>query len=251
MYVDRSYKVTGVGAVASRTVNSGTVEAGDELLLGPMADSSFREVEARSIEMHYHRVDKATAGRIVGIALKGVDESEIERGMALVPRDSDSEPVREFEAEVMVLNHPTRTRIQEGYEPVVHVETVSEAAVFARPPGWAASSRGHRPNDDPVQVPAVPDRGGPAVRLPGVEQRRRDRSGRGVTRELGPTKSRPRPAECTELSRADTPGTDESTGPMRRITTNQQYMQRVNCRDQKGYTVCLIKTNSGGVSSSE
>ncbi|WP_233138647.1 GTPBP1 family GTP-binding protein [Halorubrum salipaludis] len=129
MYVDRSYKVTGVGAVASGTVNSGTVEAGDELLLGPMADGSFREVEVRSIEMHYHRVDKATAGRIVGIALKGVDEAEIERGMALVPRGSDPRPVREFEAEVMVLNHPTR--IQEGYEPVVHVETVSEAAVFA------------------------------------------------------------------------------------------------------------------------
>ncbi|WP_435075111.1 GTPBP1 family GTP-binding protein [Halorubrum sp. HHNYT27] len=129
MYVDRSYKVTGVGAVASGTVNSGTVEAGDELLLGPMADGSFREVEVRSIEMHYHRVDKATAGRIVGIALKGVDEAEIERGMALVPRESDPDPVREFEAEVMVLNHPTR--IQEGYEPVVHVETVSEAAVFA------------------------------------------------------------------------------------------------------------------------
>jgi elongation factor 1-alpha len=129
MYVDRSYKVTGVGAVASGTVNSGTVEAGDELLLGPMADGSFREVEVRSIEMHYHRVDKATAGRIVGIALKGVDEDEIERGMALVPRGSDPDPVREFDAEVMVLNHPTR--IQEGYEPVVHVETVSEAAVFA------------------------------------------------------------------------------------------------------------------------
>ena len=129
MYVDRSYKVTGVGAVASGTVNSGTVEAGDDLLLGPMADGSFREVEVRSIEMHYHRVDKATAGRIVGIALKGVDEEEIERGMALVPRGSDPDPVREFEAEVMVLNHPTR--IQEGYEPVVHVETVSEAVVFA------------------------------------------------------------------------------------------------------------------------
>ncbi|EMA65704.1 protein synthesis factor GTP-binding [Halorubrum aidingense JCM 13560] len=129
MYIDRSYKVTGVGAVASGTVDSGTVEAGDELLLGPMADGSFRPVEVRSIEMHYHRVDKATAGRIVGIALKGVDEAEIKRGMALVPRGSEPEPVREFEAEVMVLNHPTR--IGEGYEPVVHVETVSEAAVFA------------------------------------------------------------------------------------------------------------------------
>ena len=128
MYVDRSYKVTGVGAVASGTVNSGAVEAGDELLLGPMADGSFREVEVRSIEMHYHRVDKATAGRIVGIALKGVDASEIQRGMALVPRGSDPAPVREFDAEVMVLNHPTR--IQAGYEPVVHLETLSEAAVF-------------------------------------------------------------------------------------------------------------------------
>ena len=129
MYIDRSYKVTGVGAVASGTVNSGVVEAGDELLLGPMADGSFREVEVRSIEMHYHRVDRATAGRIVGIALKGVDEEDIERGMALVPRNADPRPVRSFEAEVMVLNHPTR--IQPGYEPVVHLETLSEAAVFS------------------------------------------------------------------------------------------------------------------------
>ncbi|GAB7089805.1 GTP-binding protein [Halorubrum luteum] len=129
MYVDRSYKVTGVGAVASGTVNSGTVERGDELLLGPMPDGSFSEVEVRSIEMHYHRVDKATAGRIVGIALKGVDEAAIERGMALVPRDAEVNPVREFEAEAMVLNHPTR--IRDGYEPVVHLETLSEAAVFS------------------------------------------------------------------------------------------------------------------------
>ncbi|MFB6194873.1 MAG: GTP-binding protein, partial [Haloplanus sp.] len=62
MYIDRSYSVTGVGAVASGTVNSGTVEAGDDLLIGPMADGSFREVEVRSIEMHYHRVDRAEAG---------------------------------------------------------------------------------------------------------------------------------------------------------------------------------------------
>jgi len=129
MYVDRSYDVKGVGVVASGTIRSGEVEAGDELLLGPMPDGTFREVEARSIEMHYHRVDRAKAGRIVGIALKGVREADVERGMALLPRDADPEPVREFEAEVMVLNHPTR--IRDGYEPVVHLETASEAAVFS------------------------------------------------------------------------------------------------------------------------
>ncbi|WP_435333494.1 GTPBP1 family GTP-binding protein [Haloarchaeobius sp. TZWWS8] len=128
MYIDRTYAVTGVGAVASGTIMSGEVEAGDELLLGPMPDGSWREVEARSIEMHYHRVDHAKAGRIVGIALKGAAEAEIKRGMALVPRDSEPASVREFEAEVMVLNHPTN--IGDGYEPVVHLETISEAAVF-------------------------------------------------------------------------------------------------------------------------
>ena len=128
MYIDRSYQVTGVGAVASGTVQSGTVEAGDELLLGPFPDGSFRDVEVRSIEMHYHRVDRARAGRIVGIALKGVDEADVDRGMVLLPRDAEPTPVREFEADVMVLNHPTR--IGTGYEPVVHLETVSEAATF-------------------------------------------------------------------------------------------------------------------------
>ncbi|WP_336036578.1 GTPBP1 family GTP-binding protein [Halobacterium yunchengense] len=128
MYVDRTYKVTGVGAVASGTVKSGTVEAGDELRLGPFPDGEFRTVEVRSIEMHYHRVDRAEAGRIVGIALKGVREADVERGMVLLPADADPEPVREFEAEVMVLNHPTR--IDAGYEPVVHLETVAEAARF-------------------------------------------------------------------------------------------------------------------------
>ncbi|SFR93771.1 translation elongation factor 1A GTP binding domain family [Halomicrobium zhouii] len=128
MYVDRSYNVQGVGAVASGTIKSGTVEAGDELLLGPMQDGSFREVTVRSIEMHYHRVDEARSGRIVGIALKGVQEADVERGMVLLPRDADPQPVREFEAEVMVLNHPTR--IGDGYEPVVHLETISEAAQF-------------------------------------------------------------------------------------------------------------------------
>ena len=128
MYIDRTYSVTGVGAVASGTIDSGSVEPGDELLLGPMPDGSFREVEVRSIEMHHHRVDRATAGRIVGIALKGVEEAEIERGMALLPADADPTAARSFEAEVMVLNHPTR--IRDGYEPVVHLETASEAVIF-------------------------------------------------------------------------------------------------------------------------
>ncbi|MFB6133475.1 MAG: GTP-binding protein, partial [Halanaeroarchaeum sp.] len=128
LYVDRSYNVTGVGPVASGTIKSGTVDVGDHLLLGPLHDGSYREVSVRSIEMHYHRVDHAEAGRIVGIALKNVDAEELERGMVLHSAEADPDAVREFEAEVVVLNHPTR--IHAGYEPVVHLETISEAARF-------------------------------------------------------------------------------------------------------------------------
>src|SRR5699024_2290037 len=91
-------------------------------------DGVFRPVEARSIEMHYHRVDSAKAGRIVGIALKGVREADLDRGMALLPRNSDPTPVRKFAADVMVLKHPTMN--DDGYEPVVHLEALSEAASF-------------------------------------------------------------------------------------------------------------------------
>ena len=126
MYIDTTYTVEGVGTVVSGTVQSGTLSVGDELLLGPFDDGSFRETTVRSIEIHYHSVEEATAGQLASLAISDIPADAVERGMALVPKESDPTPVREFEAEVMVLNHPTR--IADGYEPVVHLETIGEAA---------------------------------------------------------------------------------------------------------------------------
>ncbi len=125
MYIDRTYQVTGVGTVASGTVRNGEIKSGDTIYLGPMEDGTFKEVEARSIEMHYRRVRKAKAGDIVGIAISG-EGKKIERGMVLSSEPKN--PVKKFKAEILVLNHPTK--IQNGYEPVLHLETVSEAAVI-------------------------------------------------------------------------------------------------------------------------
>lgn len=124
MYVDKTYVVEGVGTVVSGTVMSGEVEVGDELMLGPTADGSFITTKARSIEIHYHSVNKATAGQLVSIAVRNVGAEEVDRGMVLTSSDQNPEPVREFEAEVMILNHPTK--VTNGYEPVIHLETVSE-----------------------------------------------------------------------------------------------------------------------------
>lgn len=124
MYVDKTYVVEGVGTVVSGTIMSGEVNVGDDLVLGPASDGSFYQTKARSIEIHYHTVDSASAGQLVSIAIRNVDADDVERGMLLTQDDEDPTPVREFEAEVMILNHPTK--VTSGYEPVIHLETVSD-----------------------------------------------------------------------------------------------------------------------------
>lgn len=128
MYIDKIYNIEGIGPVVSGTVQSGSIEKGDKLMVGPFDNGEFRETTARSIEIHYYDVDKANPGQIASIAISNVDIDELERGMVLTPADSQPESTREFEAEVMVLNHPTK--ITTGYEPVVHLETISETGVI-------------------------------------------------------------------------------------------------------------------------
>ncbi len=116
MYVDRTYNVQGVGAVASAPSNPARSRLATNCY-GTDARREFQEVEVRSIEMHYHRVDRAKAGRIVGIALKGVREAEIERGMVLLPSDADPSPVQEFEARLC-----SEIERWDRYETVVHLK---------------------------------------------------------------------------------------------------------------------------------
>lgn len=126
LYIDRVYQITGVGSVASGTIKSGTVAVGDKLYLGPAKDGGLRRVKVQSIEIHYCDVAKASAGDIVGLAIKGARPQEIERGMVLSTNKPAS--VRDFISEVHILHHATR--IARGYEPVIHIETISESVTF-------------------------------------------------------------------------------------------------------------------------
>ncbi|MBU5537322.1 MAG: GTP-binding protein [Candidatus Aenigmatarchaeota archaeon] len=126
MFIDKVYNVSGVGTVVSGTIKQGRLKAGNELLLGPDATGKMRKVKASSIEMHYHRLVEADTGFVVGVALRGVNYDEVKRGMILCSPELDPKPVKSFEADVLVLTHPTR--ITNGYEPVVHLFTIGESA---------------------------------------------------------------------------------------------------------------------------
>lgn len=126
MFIDKTYNVSGVGTVVSGTIKQGRLQAGSELLLGPDLSGKMRKVKAPSIEMHYHRIAKADTGFVVGVALRGVNYDDVKRGMILCSEEINPKPVKRFEADILVLTHPTR--ITNGYEPVLHLFTVGESA---------------------------------------------------------------------------------------------------------------------------
>jgi elongation factor 1-alpha len=128
MFIDRVYNIKGVGTVVSGTVKQGKLKPGSELLIGPDASGQFKKVKATSIEMHYQPLQEANAGLVVGIAIKGIKHEDVKRGMILSDASVKPKAVKSFEAEILVLNHPTR--IASGYEPVLHDQTVAESVKF-------------------------------------------------------------------------------------------------------------------------
>ncbi len=124
MYIDKIYSVMGVGTVVSGTIRQGIVKKGDKLLLGPTGAGDFIETNSKSMEMHHYSKDIAEAGDVVGISITGIDVAEVKRGMILCSASYPTKIVREFEAEVAILVHPTT--IKSGYECITHIETIAE-----------------------------------------------------------------------------------------------------------------------------
>lgn len=79
--LDHAFPVRGVGAVALGVVRGGPLVAHARLQLCPTP----REVEVRSIQVHDVDVPAAEFGERVGVALKGVEADELERGQVLAP----------------------------------------------------------------------------------------------------------------------------------------------------------------------
>jgi selenocysteine-specific elongation factor len=80
LFVDRVFTLHGIGTVATGTLWSGGITAGDEL----RAEPAGLDVRVRSVQVHDRDVDTAGAGQRVAVSLPGIDRSELRRGDALV-----------------------------------------------------------------------------------------------------------------------------------------------------------------------
>ena len=80
LYVDRVFTLRGVGTVATGTLWSGSIAAGDELRVEP----SGRTVRVRSAHVHDAAVEHADAGQRVAVNLPQLERRDLARGDVLV-----------------------------------------------------------------------------------------------------------------------------------------------------------------------
>ena len=118
------YSIKGVGTVPVGRVEQGVLKPGDIVAIYP----GGLKAEVKSIEMHHQALPQAIPGDNIGFALKGVEKSQLARGMVVTKPDTPIPVAKEFLARIYVIYHPTAIAV--GYTPVLHIHTAQTAVKF-------------------------------------------------------------------------------------------------------------------------
>ncbi|HLC59427.1 MAG TPA: translation elongation factor EF-1 subunit alpha [archaeon] len=119
--VQDAYTITGVGTVPVGRVETGILKVNDQLVFEP----SGAKGEVKSIEMHHQQMPEAKPGDNVGFNVRGIGKNDVKRGDVAGHPTNPPTVVKEFTAQIIVLQHPTV--ITAGYTPVFHAHTASVA----------------------------------------------------------------------------------------------------------------------------
>ncbi|MDM9380901.1 elongation factor Tu [Chlorogloeopsis sp. ULAP01] len=123
MAVEDVFSITGRGTVATGRIERGKVKIGDNVEL--VGIKPTRSTTVTGIEMFKKSLDEGMAGDNAGILLRGIQKTDIERGMVLAKPGSIT-PHTQFEGEVYVLTEKEggrKTPFFAGYRPQFYVRT--------------------------------------------------------------------------------------------------------------------------------
>jgi elongation factor 1-alpha len=120
------YSISGVGTVPVGRVESGILKTGDKIVFEPAGVSG----EVKSIEMHHEPIQEAFPGDNIGFNVRGVAKKDLKRGDVAGHPTNPPTVVKDFTAQIVVLQHPTAITV--GYTPVVHAHTAQVACKFVQ-----------------------------------------------------------------------------------------------------------------------
>jgi len=101
MPVEDVFTITGRGTVATGRIETGVINSGEGVDILGMGDLKLTST-VTGVEMFRKILDRGEAGDNVGLLLRGIEKSQIKRGMVICKPGSTT-PHHEFKAEIYVL----------------------------------------------------------------------------------------------------------------------------------------------------
>ncbi len=136
MPVEDVFTITGRGTVATGRVERGQVKTGEEVEMVGIREET-RKVVVTGVEMFRKILDYAEAGDNIGLLLRGVQRTDIQRGMVLC-KPGSIKPLTKFRGQVYVLKQSEggrHTPFFDNYRPQFYFRTTDVTGVIKLPEG--------------------------------------------------------------------------------------------------------------------
>jgi len=136
MPVEDVFTITGRGTVATGRVERGMLKMGDKVEIVGLSDEK-KETTVTGIEMFRKLLDFAEGGDNVGVLLRGIQRTEIERGQVLA-KPGSIHPHTHFTSQVYVLTKEEggrHTPFFDGYRPQFYFRTTDVTGSIKLPAG--------------------------------------------------------------------------------------------------------------------
>ena len=133
--VEDVFSITGRGTVATGRIERGQVKVGEEVEIVGIHET--RKTTVTGVEMYQKTLDTGIAGDNVGVLLRGVDKTMIERGQ-VIAKPGSIKPHTKFKAEVYVLSKEEggrHTPFFPGYRPQFYIRTTDVTGSITLPTG--------------------------------------------------------------------------------------------------------------------
>ena len=136
MPIEDIFSITGRGTVVTGRVERGVVKVQDEVEIVGLSTEK-RKTVVTGVEMFRKLLDQAEAGDNIGVLLRGIQRTDIERGQVL-SKPGSIHPHTKFSAQVYVLTKEEggrHTPFFNGYRPQFYFRTTDVTGVIELPAG--------------------------------------------------------------------------------------------------------------------
>jgi elongation factor Tu len=137
MPIEDVFGIKGRGTVVTGRIERGKVKMTDTIEIIGMNDEAPKKTVVTGVEMFQKTLDEGIAGDNVGVLLRGVERTDVERGQVLAAPGS-IKPHKKFEANVYVLKKEEggrHTPFFPGYRPQFYIRTTDVTGSITLPEG--------------------------------------------------------------------------------------------------------------------